>query len=105
MQGVAISVSLLPPLAVAGIALAFINWPLAIGAFSLFVLNLLGIIFAALVVFAVFRFYEVREKIDKKIRAEERIIKDERKEKEIEKIEEIERAVKEAAELIKETKK
>jgi len=105
LPGVAISVSLIPPLAVLGIAISFFEWSIIIGALGLFFLNFLGIVFAAVLVFSVLKFYEVKEVIEKKIKAEEKILEEERREKEKEKIEEIEKKVKEMSEIIKEKKK
>ncbi|MCK4968345.1 MAG: TIGR00341 family protein, partial [Candidatus Aenigmarchaeota archaeon] len=73
LPGVAIAVSVLPPLAVCGIALAFFEWSMAVGAFSLFFLNIIGIIFASIIVFSLLGFYEKRRQIDRKIEIEERI--------------------------------
>ncbi|MFC1613339.1 TIGR00341 family protein [Patescibacteria group bacterium] len=104
LPGVAISVSLIPPLAVLGIGISFLEWNIVIGALGLFLLNLMGIIFAALIVFAIFRFYEVKDAIEKKIKAEEKMLKEEKKEKDKEHIEEIAKTVKEATEILKEKK-
>ena len=104
LPGVAISVSLIPPLSALGIAISFFEWSIAVGALGLFLLNFVGIVFAALFVFAVLRFYEVKDSIEKKIRAEERVIMEEKKERDKEKIEEIEKTVKEATEFLKEKK-
>jgi len=104
LPGVAISVSLIPPLSALGIAISFFEWNMAIGALGLFLLNFIGIVFAALFVFAILRFYEVKEAIDKNIRAEERVMLEEKREKDKEKIEEIEKTVKEATEFLKEKK-
>ena len=56
LPGVAISVSLVPPLAVAGVALPMLNWSVFSDALLLFVVNMIGIIFSAMVVFALMRF-------------------------------------------------
>ncbi|MBA3047380.1 TIGR00341 family protein [Patescibacteria group bacterium] len=104
LPGVAISVSLIPPLSALGIAISFFEWNMAVGALGLFLLNFIGIVFAALFVFAILRFYEVKEAIDKNIRAEERVMLEEKREKDKEKIEEIEKTVKEATEFLKEKK-
>lgn len=56
LPGVAISVSLVPPLAVAGVALSMFNWTAFSDALLLFVVNVIGIIFSAMVVFALMRF-------------------------------------------------
>jgi uncharacterized hydrophobic protein (TIGR00271 family) len=52
LAGIAISVSLIPPLAVVGLGLAWFNLPVAVGALAVFLLNIAGIIAAALIVFA-----------------------------------------------------
>jgi len=104
LPGIAITVALAPPLAAVGVALSFLRWEMVVGSLGLFFLNLIGIIFAALVVFSVLKFFEVRELIEKKIRAEEREMQEEKKEKQKEDIVELEKTVKEAAEVLKEKK-
>lgn len=52
LAGIAISVSLIPPIAVAGLGLAWLNIPVALGAFAVFLLNVAGIVATALVVFS-----------------------------------------------------
>ena len=88
-----------------GIAISFWQWSIAVGALGLFALNLLGIIFAALVVFSVLNFYEVKQRVETKIKAEEKVAEKAKKEADKEKIVQIEKTVKEMAEIIKETKK
>ncbi|AFZ33881.1 hypothetical protein Sta7437_0265 [Stanieria cyanosphaera PCC 7437] len=51
LPGVAIAVALVPPLSVVGIGLAFAQKTLSLGAFLLFVTNLVGIIFSGSLVF------------------------------------------------------
>lgn len=53
LAGVAISVALIPPLAVVGIGLARLNWVLIQGSLILFLLNAVGIIFSSVLVFSV----------------------------------------------------
>lgn len=53
LPGVAIAVSLVPPLAVVGICLSARAFTMALGAFVLFLTNLLAIVVAALALFAV----------------------------------------------------
>ncbi len=105
LSGVAISVSLIPPLATVGIGFSFLDGKIIAGSLELFLLNLLGIILAAIIVFAFFRFYEVKDVIEKKIKAEERVIEAEEKQKTKEKIEILEKQVKEATKILKEKKK
>jgi len=105
LPGVAVSVALLPPLSAMGIAISLFEWHIAIGALGLFGLNLLGIVFAALVVFSVLNFYEVKQRVEVKIKAEEKVIAKVKKETEKDKMDKIEKTVKEMAQIIKETKK
>lgn len=53
MPGVAIAISLVPPLVVTGVCAGQTSWWLALGALVLFVSNLLAMVFAGMVVFAV----------------------------------------------------
>jgi uncharacterized hydrophobic protein (TIGR00271 family) len=53
LAGTAIAVALMPPLCVVGISLAMGNYPYAIGAFLLYVTNLLGITLACMIAFIV----------------------------------------------------
>lgn len=62
MPGVAISVALIPPLAVVGIGLARGEWFIISSALMLFLLNIGGIIFASIVVFSTMNFY-IRRKV------------------------------------------
>jgi len=104
LPGVAISVSLIPPLSALGITVSSSEWHMSVGALELFILNLIGIVFAAVLVFSVLKFYEVKDSIEKRIRAEERVIKEEEKEEEKEKIGEIEKKIKEMSKVIEEKK-
>lgn len=53
LAGTAIAVALMPPLCVVGISLAMGNYPYAIGAFLLYITNLLGITLACMIAFIV----------------------------------------------------
>src|SRR5680860_1296765 len=57
LPGVAISVALIPPLAVMGIGLARFDMEVLLGALLLFLVNAAGIIFTALIVFSLMNFY------------------------------------------------
>ncbi|MFG2761427.1 DUF389 domain-containing protein [Streptomyces wuyuanensis] len=52
LPGVAIAISLVPPLAVTGVCAGQASWWLALGALVLFLSNLLALVFAGMVVFA-----------------------------------------------------
>lgn len=58
LPGIAISVALIPPLAVIGIGIATWNVEVATGSTVLFILNLIGIIFSAMVTFSLMNLYE-----------------------------------------------
>lgn len=70
LPGVAISVSLVPPLAAIGVSLALLSEDLLIGSILLFLINLLGVVLASVVIFSLFHFNKVRAYQDKKIEEE-----------------------------------
>ncbi|MDA2922917.1 TIGR00341 family protein [Patescibacteria group bacterium AH-259-L07] len=105
LPGVAITVALIPPLSVLGIAISLFQWEMIVGSLGLFFFNLIGITFSALVVFSILQFHEIKDVIEKKIKAEERVIKAEQKEKEKSHIQELEKTVRQATEVLKEKKK
>ena len=74
LPGVAISVSLVPPLAVAGVALSMLNWTAFSDALLLFVVNMIGIIFSAMVVFALMRFSVKRKVVEEVVKREEILV-------------------------------
>lgn len=77
LPGVAISVALIPPLSVVGVGLAMFNMEVIAGATVMFLMNLVGIIFAAMVSFSLMNLYEKQHIAESTIRKEE-----ERQEKE-----------------------
>lgn len=74
LPGVAISVSLVPPLASAGVALATLNWAVFSEALLLLSVNMIGIIFSAMVVFALMRFSRKRRVAEEVVKREEALI-------------------------------
>ena len=60
LAGVAIAVALVPPLAVSGIGIGWMDWHVFYGAFLLFVTNLVGIILAAAATFLLMGFSPFR---------------------------------------------
>lgn len=72
LPGVAISVSLIPPVAVMGIGIARLDWGLVSGSFLLFAVNLIGVIFASMVTFSLMNFYSQKSEAEKTIVKEER---------------------------------
>ena len=87
LPGIAISVALIPPLAVTGIGIARFDWILISNSFLLFLLNAVGIIFASMIVFSLMHLYIKRNVADKTIEKEEREMEKEREkaEREIQK--------------------
>ena len=76
--GVAISVSLVPPLAAAGVALSMLNWAVFSDALLLLTVNIIGIVFSAMVVFALMRFSKKRKVAEEIVKREEALIEKER---------------------------
>lgn len=83
LPGVAISVALVPPLGVAGIGIASLNFDIAIGSLILFFVNALGILFACVMVFSIMNFYADRSVAKKAVTKED---------KELEKVEKKDKA-------------
>ncbi len=71
ITGIAVSVSLLPPLAVAGIGIGFADWRIIAGSLVLFIINLVGIVISATIVFSLYGFYPLRNKAEKELSKEE----------------------------------
>ena len=63
LPGTAIAIALVPPLATIGIGVATFSLPVISGAISMFVLNSIGIIVAALVVFSLMNIHKKRKAI------------------------------------------
>lgn len=90
LPGIAVSVSLLPPLAVIGIGLAKLNWMVVQGSLTLFAVNVAGIVFASMVSFALMDLHNTKKTAQTAIDKEERRVESERAE--VEKIEQSEQA-------------
>lgn len=71
LPGVAISVALIPPLAVTGIGIARLDWNIISSSFILFLINAVGIIFASMVVFSLMHLYVSRRVASETIEKEE----------------------------------
>lgn len=70
LPGVAIAIALLPPLSVSALGLVLLDGEVFFGAFSLYVVNLVGIILASVVVFAMFGYYPLRKNVHHELRQE-----------------------------------
>ncbi|MBI2484517.1 DUF389 domain-containing protein [Candidatus Uhrbacteria bacterium] len=77
LPGIAISVSLIPPLAAVGIGIASIDFALARGALLLFIINLVGIVFAGMFVFSLMNFYAKKTVAREVLQEEEKELKKE----------------------------
>lgn len=82
LPGTAIAVALVPPLATIGIGVATLNLHLISGALAMFLLNIAGIILAAMVMFSLMNLYTKRElasksteAADKKLAKEKELLK------------------------------
>lgn len=77
LPGAAIAVALVPPLARAGIGLATFNAHIMSSALLLFVVNVVGIVGAALVVFSMLRFAFKKDVAEEAVKEEEETVKQE----------------------------
>jgi len=59
--GIAVAVALIPPLSTVGIGLAFLNWNVVAGATVYLLVNVIGIVFASMLVFSLMNLYVKRE--------------------------------------------
>jgi len=71
LPGIAITVSLVPPLSAIGVALSILSRDILAGSLMLFLINLMGIVLASMVVFSLFGFSGLQKIQDKKIHDEE----------------------------------
>ncbi len=71
LTGVAVAVALIPPLAVVGIGIAHLNLPMAAGALVMYLVNVAGIVFAAMLSFSLMDVHGKRKQADSKIAQEE----------------------------------
>ncbi len=77
LPGVAISVALVPPLAVAGIGLAHFDWAVFVNAILLFLTNVIGIVLFSTVVFSLMGFSTKRHVAREAVKADEKQIQQE----------------------------
>lgn len=75
MPGVAIAVSLVPPLSLIGIGIGNLDFTVARFNFLIFLFNLLGIIAGSLVVFSLLQFYKTKGEVHEKVIEAERVNK------------------------------
>lgn len=78
LPGIAVSVALLPPLAVVGVGIAYFNWQVIAGASVLFLINLVGIVFASMLSFSLMDLYGKRPVAQSTIQKEEERVEQEK---------------------------
>jgi len=67
LPGIAIAVSLVPPLSLIGISLSSFDFSIARFSFLIFLLNMVGILVGSLVVFSLLKFYKTEKEVEKKV--------------------------------------
>ncbi|XLQ20436.1 MAG: TIGR00341 family protein [Candidatus Moraniibacteriota bacterium] len=77
LPGTAIAVALVPPLATVGIGIATLNMSVVSGALAMFILNAVGIVLAAMVMFSLMNLYTKKTVIEKTVeQADEKLEKE-----------------------------
>jgi uncharacterized hydrophobic protein (TIGR00271 family) len=76
LPGVAISVTLIPPLAGIGVGIAHLDWGIISGTFMLLLINFVCIILTSVIIFQLAGFYRERKSAEKAIKKEEKILKE-----------------------------
>jgi uncharacterized hydrophobic protein (TIGR00271 family) len=74
LPGIAISVAIIPPIAVTGIGLARFDWAMMTDSFILFVVNAISIVFASMIVFSLMNLYVKRGVADQVMDKEEKVL-------------------------------
>ncbi len=74
MSGVAIAVALIPPISVSAIGISILNFRIFYNAFTSFVINLIGIILAALVVFSLVRLSDAKRRLKLELEEEKDLL-------------------------------
>jgi len=80
LPGVAVSVSLIPPLAAVGIGISRWDWSIISSSLLQFLINVLGIVAVSLIVFSLLEFYNRREVAKMAVKKDEEIVKKESEE-------------------------
>ena len=79
LPGIAISVALIPPLAVVGIGIAWLDGEMIVGSLLLLAVNIAGIVFAAMVSFSLMNLHEKHDIAESTIKREDTRIEEEEK--------------------------
>jgi len=79
LPGVAVSVALIPPLAVVGIGIAKVDWAVVSGASVLFLINVIGIVFASMISFSLMNVHGKRKVAESAVKREDLKVQQEEK--------------------------
>ncbi|GMQ94954.1 MAG: hypothetical protein BMS9Abin13_064 [Patescibacteria group bacterium] len=82
LPGIAVSVSLIPPLSALAVGASFLDKDIISGSLMLFIINLIGIVVAGMIVFSLFGFSQLQKVQEKIIKEEERKTEENREKKE-----------------------
>lgn len=88
LPGIAITVTLIPPLTAIGLSVADREWGVFGNVLKVLLVNIFGIIVASLVAFSLMDFYKCKKKIAEEVKEEEEEIEKEKKKAEKEKLKE-----------------
>lgn len=80
LAGIAVTVTLIPPLSAIGLSAASTDWNAFHNTLNLFVINVLGIVISSLIIFSLMDFYKSKKKLVEEIKEEEKAIKKAKKE-------------------------
>ncbi len=78
LPGIAITVTLIPPLTSIGLAVADRQWEICGNSIRVFLINIVGIIAASLLVFSLMDFYRAKKRLVKEVKEEAKELKAER---------------------------
>lgn len=81
LPGIAVTVTLIPPLTAIGLAVAGQDWAIFRDVLNVFLLNVLGIISASIVIISLMDFYKARRKVMEEVKQEEKQLAKEKEKK------------------------
>lgn len=83
LPGIAVAVSLVPPLSLIGISISMLDFELMRFNFFLFFFNLLGVLVGSALVFSFLKFYKIEKKVEKEAKDKEKEAIKKKKKKEV----------------------
>jgi uncharacterized membrane protein len=83
LPGIAITVTLIPPLSAIGLAVADTDWIIFGDVLKVLLLNVFGIVITSILVFSLMDFYKAKKKIKEEIEEEEIEIEKEKEKKQL----------------------